>query len=68
MNKFIIWETFLGWQGTTEENYNAFIQDARKINDFKKTNGFGCVLDVINFVKAFFRYSDDEIIVKEIKQ
>lgn len=64
MDKFIIWQSFDGWKGTTIDNYNAFIQDARKIKDFKKINGFGCVLDVITFVKQFFEYSDNDIIIK----
>lgn len=65
MDKFVIWSSFNGWNGTTYENYNNYIQDARKIRKFEKRNGFGCVLDVVNFVKQFFKYSDDEIIIME---
>jgi hypothetical protein len=65
MTKYVIWKSLAGWQGSTLENYNAYIQDARKIHKFDKNNGFGCVLDVKNFVKQFFKYSDNEIIIKE---
>lgn len=64
MIKYIIWDSFDGWRGTTVENYNSYVQNARKINDFPKRNGFGCVLDVENFVKQFFKYSDEEITYK----
>ena len=63
MTKYVIWNSFNEWKGTTEENYNSYIQDARKIHAFTKNNGFYCVLDVKNFVKQFFKYSDDEIII-----
>lgn len=63
MEKFIIWKSLDGWKGTTQDNYNTRIQDARKVKNFEKRNGFGCVLDVKNFVKQFFKYSDDDIII-----
>ena len=63
MEKYIIYPAFNGWKGTTEQNYNSRIQNAFKINDFKKSNGFYTVLDVVNFVNQFFKIDRENIIV-----
>lgn len=51
--KIIIREVFGDWEVTTEENYNAFIRDARQV---KKLSGkeFENIEEVKDFVKSLY--------------
>lgn len=60
MKKYVIFTTFTGIKGTTEENYSAFYQNARLIQDFR---GFENVEDVKNYVVQYLGYSPKNVIV-----
>lgn len=62
MGKYIIYTSSTGFTGTTEKNYKAYIQDARKNHHFNRVNGFENIDDVIKYVTTYFRYAIDDII------
>lgn len=58
--KYIIYKTAFGYKGTTEENYNARIQNARKIKDF---SAFDNTNDIIECLVKYCGIEHDNIII-----
>lgn len=52
-----------GFTATTESNYNARIQDARKIWNFDKKDGFEEITDVVDYIEKQFRVERENIVV-----
>ena len=52
MNNFILYGTRRAYYLTTRDNYNARIQDARKITDF---SGFNSVPEILNYIAMYSR-------------
>ena len=58
--KYILYGTGGAYSLTTVENYNAYIQDARKITRF---NDFSTVDAVINYISEYFPIALNDIII-----
>ena len=53
---YYIWESFDGFEGTADiENARARISDARRIQDFHKSQGFKTIQDVAEYVIKYFK-------------
>lgn len=61
MNRTVIYKDFIGLCVTSEENYNARIQDARKIT---KCYDFENPEQIVESFKKWYGSSDDEFIIK----
>lgn len=52
--KWIIWDVGSGWQATTEENYRAYISNARLYKKFERSMGFESEQDVKDYLCGYF--------------
>lgn len=59
MEKYVIYKDLYGYKLTTEANYNARIQDARKIISLNDCENMS---DAITLVKMFCSLNDENII------
>ena len=60
MEKTVIYKTCFGLECTTETNYNAHIQDARRVH---KMHDFKTADEIISYYCKHFGASPDEFIV-----
>ena len=56
--RIIAKKTFDGFSATTESNYNAVIQDARKVWKFRTSEGFKEFSDVKEYIRKWFHTED----------
>ena len=63
MSKLIIYKSLGTYCVTPEENYNAYIQDARAIS---KCPGFKSAQEVIDYYAKYNWAKPDDFIVKEV--
>lgn len=56
--RIIVKKTLDGFSATTESNYNAMIQDARKVWKFRTSEGFKEFSDVKEYIRKWFRTED----------
>lgn len=62
--KIIVKKSFYhDFTATTESNYNARIQDARKIWNFDKKDGFNEITDVVDYIENQFHVKRENIVV-----
>lgn len=60
MKKYVLYGIVNAYRLTDIENYNAYIQNGRKIHYF---NGFKSVEEVVNYILKYFPISIDQIII-----
>ena len=60
MKKYILYGTKNAYRLTTVKNYNAYIQDVRKINYF---DGFENIDQVLKYISEYFPIALNDIII-----
>ena len=58
--KQVIYKSIFGLCSTTEDNYNAKIQDANKI---QKWEGFESVEEIIDYATKYLKQSKEDFII-----
>lgn len=57
---YVIYDSFNGFAMTNENNFNAYIMNANEITEFKKSNGFETLDDVVNYIKKYCKGVENE--------
>lgn len=61
--RIIVKKTSDGFSATTESNYNAVIQDANKVWEFRTSEGFKEFPDVKEYIRKWF-HTEDVVLVE----
>ena len=60
--KFVIYKDLTGYKTTTIENYNARIQNARRVTTW---TGFNSAREIIDYCVKYYGSSENDFIIKE---
>lgn len=61
--RIIVKKTSDGFSATTESNYNAMVSDARKVWEFRESEGFKEFPDVKEYIRKWF-HTEDVVLVE----